>query len=68
MLSEIVAMRDNLAPGASRGTHFSRELVEMDMLCVAPFPGNEGDALDGSLFESTHVRLTDILHGEDNAG
>jgi hypothetical protein len=38
ILCEIVAMRDNLVPDVSMGTHFFSELVEMDMLYLAVFP------------------------------
>ena len=38
VLCEIVAMREDLVPDVSLGTHFLSELVEMDMLYLALFP------------------------------
>ena len=38
VVCEIVAMRENLAPDVSLGTHFLNELIEMDMLYLALFP------------------------------
>jgi len=37
-LCEIVAMREDLVPDVSLGTHFFNELVEMDILYLALFP------------------------------
>ena len=38
VLCEIVAMRENLVPDVSLGTHFFNDLVEMDMLYFAVDP------------------------------
>ena len=65
VLGEIVAMRENLVPDVSLGTHFFNELVERDILYLALFPGKEGNALNTSFFETrTLNRLTDFLPGQ----
>ena len=51
VLCEIVAMREDLVPDVSLGTHFFNELVEMDMLYLALFPGREGNLLNEEFFE-----------------
>ncbi|MDZ7620570.1 MAG: PEP/pyruvate-binding domain-containing protein, partial [Patescibacteria group bacterium] len=43
VLCEIVAMRDNLTPDVSVGTHFLNELVEMDILYMALFPKQQSN-------------------------
>jgi hypothetical protein len=48
ILCEIVAMRKDLTPDVSMGTHFFSELVESDMLYIALFPGNEENRIDFS--------------------
>ena len=44
MLCEIVAMREDLVPDVSLGTHFFNDLVEMDMLYLALFPGRKDNS------------------------
>ena len=46
VLCEIVAMRDDLVPDVSLGTHFFNEMVEADILYLALFPGREGNFLN----------------------
>ena len=46
VLCEIVAMRDDLVPDVSLGTHFFNDLVEMDILYLALFPGRQGQLLE----------------------
>ena len=46
VLCEIVAMREDLVPDVSLGTHFFNDLVEMDMLYLALFPGRQGQLLE----------------------
>jgi len=60
-LCEIVAMREDLVPDVSLGTHFFNELVEMDILYLALFPGREGNSLNREFFEQSPNRLTDLL-------
>jgi len=50
VLCEIVAMREDLIPDVSLGTHFLNELVEMDMLYLALFPGQENSFLNERVF------------------
>ncbi|MCC6694989.1 MAG: pyruvate, phosphate dikinase [Candidatus Hydrogenedentes bacterium] len=46
ILCELVAMREDLVPDVSMGTHFFSELVEMDMLYIAIFPNQPGNHFD----------------------
>ncbi|MBI2432893.1 MAG: pyruvate, phosphate dikinase [Candidatus Hydrogenedentes bacterium] len=46
VLCEVVAMREDLVPDVSMGTHFFSELVEMDMLYVAVFPDKAQNRLN----------------------
>ena len=43
VLCEIVAMREDLVPDVSLGTHFFNDLVEMDILYLALFPGRRNN-------------------------
>jgi hypothetical protein len=61
VICEIVAMREDLVPDVSLGTHFFSELVEMDMLYVAMFPGHEGNMLNMEMLESAPNRLGELL-------
>jgi hypothetical protein len=61
VLCEIVAMRENLVPDVSLGTHFFNDLVEWDMLYLALFPGRPGNAWSLSFFEGSPNRLAELL-------
>ncbi len=62
VLGEIVAMRADLVPDVSLGTHFFNELVERDILYLAIFPGKPGNSLNTAFFEQhTENRLTEFL-------
>ncbi len=62
VLGEIVAMRANLVPDVSLGTHFFNELVERDILYLALFPGKPGNAINADFFErKTENRLAEFL-------
>ncbi len=61
ILCEIVAMREDLIPDVSLGTHFLNELVEMDMLYLALFPGKENSFLDEQLFLKEPSILLDLV-------
>ncbi|MFH1743273.1 MAG: PEP/pyruvate-binding domain-containing protein, partial [bacterium] len=61
VICEIVAMRDDLVPDVSLGTHFFSELIEMDMLYLAFFPDHEGNVLRKSFFEEAPNRLIELL-------
>ena len=57
VLCEIVAMREDLVPDVSLGTHFFNDLVEMDILYLALFPGRKGNSWNHPFFEQTPNRL-----------
>ncbi len=64
VLCEIVAMRDDLVPDVSFGTHFFSELVEMDMLYLALFPNQEQNYLNKDFFEKGPNKLGKLLPEE----
>ena len=64
VLCEIVAMREDLVPDVSLGTHFFNDLVEMDMLYLALFPGRKGNSWNEAFFEQSPNRLAELLPGE----
>lgn len=64
VLCEIVAMRENLVPDVSLGTHFFNDLVEWDMLYLALFPGREGNQWSLDFFERSPNRLADLVPEE----
>ena len=64
VLCEIVAMREDLVPDVSLGTHFFNDLVEMDILYLALFPGRKGNAWNYAFFEQSSNRLAQLLPGE----
>ncbi len=61
ILCEIVAMREDLVPDVSLGTHFFNELVEADILYLALFPGREGNQLNHAFFEEAPNKLLELL-------
>ncbi len=61
VLCEIVAMREDLIPDVSLGTHFFNDLVEMDMLYLALFPGRDGHHWNADLLEQAPNRLAELL-------
>ncbi|MHB1034784.1 MAG: PEP/pyruvate-binding domain-containing protein [Pirellulales bacterium] len=61
VLCEIVAMREDLVPDVSLGTHFFNELVEMDILYLALFPGRKSNAWNRDFFEKSPNRLTELV-------
>jgi len=60
-LCEIVAMRDDLVPDVSLGTHYFSDLVESDIMYLAFFPGREGNLLSKDFFEASPNRLVELL-------
>jgi hypothetical protein len=56
-LCELVAMHEHLIPDASLGTHFLNELVEMEILYLALYPGKEGNAFDAAAVTAVPNRL-----------
>jgi len=65
VLCEIVAMREDLVPDVSLGTHFFNDLVEMDILYLALFPGRKGNSWNYAFFEQTPNRLVELLPGNE---
>jgi len=61
ILCEIVAMREDLVPDVSLGTHFFSEMVEMDVLYLALFPNQESSYLSAAFFEESPNRLLELL-------
>jgi hypothetical protein len=61
VLCEIVAMREDLIPDVSLGTHFLSELVEMDILYLALFPQQGENYIRTEFFEESPSLLLDIL-------
>jgi len=61
VLCEIVAMRENLVPDVSLGTHFFNDLVEWDMLYLALFPGRAGNQWSIEFFEQSPSRLAELV-------
>jgi hypothetical protein len=64
VLCEIVAMRDDLVPDVSLGTHFFNDLVEMDILYMALFPRRDGNSWSRAFFEQSPNRLAELLPDE----
>ncbi len=63
-LCEIVAMRDDLVPDVSLGTHFFNDLVELDVLYCALFPKRRDNFLDEGFFAAAPNRLAELLPSE----
>jgi len=66
VLCEIVAMREDLVPDVSLGTHFLSELVEMDMLYVALFPEQGDNYIRSEFFEESPSVLLDLVPSAKN--
>jgi hypothetical protein len=60
-LCEIVAMRDDLVPDVSLGTHFFHDLVEQDILYLALFPERPGNGWNRHYLETAPNRLEELL-------
>ena len=61
VLCEIVAMREDLVPDVSLGTHFFNDLVEMDILYLALFPRRKGNSWNHAFFEQTPNQLLTLM-------
>ena len=61
VLCEIVAMRDDLIPDVSLGTHFFNDLVELDILYLALFPGRQHNSWNREFFQQSPNRLAELL-------
>jgi pyruvate, water dikinase len=61
VITEIVAMREDVVPDVSLGTHFFSELVESDMLYVALYPKRDRFDANHPLLKDTPNQLQKIL-------
>jgi len=61
ILCEIVAMRKDLTPDVSLGTHFFSDLVEMDMLYLALYPNRKRNSWNCEFFDRAPNRLAELL-------
>ena len=64
-LCELATMHATLTPDISLGTHFFNELVEMNMVYFALFPGREGNRFDVNILVRAPNRLTDYAPGSE---
>ena len=62
-ICEVMMMHDFLTPDVSLGTHFFGELVEMNILYFALFPGREGNRLDLGALMAAPNRLAELASG-----
>ena len=60
-VGEIVAMHEDLVPEVSRGAHLLNELVALDILYLAIFPGREHDAVDDGLLRGGVNHIAEIV-------
>jgi pyruvate, water dikinase len=60
-LCEIVAMREDLVPDVSLGTHFFSELVEMEMLYLTLFPDKPDTILARRFFHESINHVTHVI-------
>lgn len=61
IICEIVAMRGDIVPDVSLGTHFFSELVEMEMLYFALFPNRSDSVLNAEWLDDQPNSLADLL-------
>jgi hypothetical protein len=59
-IGEIVAMHKTLTPEVSMGAHILNELIAMDTLYFAIFPGREGNVVNGELLSKMPNRLSKL--------
>ena len=59
-ICELMMMHDFLTPDVSLGTHFFGELVEMNILYFALFPGREGNRLNLDALMGAPTRLAEL--------
>jgi pyruvate,water dikinase len=61
VLCEVVAMREDLVPDVSLGTHFFNDLVESEILYFALFPSHADSLLREEEFRDGANRLAELL-------
>jgi pyruvate,water dikinase len=62
-ICEIVAMSKDVVPDVSLGTHFFSEMIEMDILYFALFPGRPGALCNDEMLRGAANHLADIAPG-----
>lgn len=62
-LCEVAQMHAFLTPDISLGTHFFGELVELNMIYFALFPGRAANRLNGELIARATDRLQELVPG-----
>lgn len=67
-ICELMMMHEYLTPDVSLGTHFFGELVEMNILYFALFPGREGNRLNLDLLMQAPNRLAELAPEEAGLG
>lgn len=60
-LCELAVMHEGLVPDLSLGTHFFNDLVEMEILCLALFPGKAGNRLNTDLLTNARNSLSELI-------
>lgn len=65
-ICEVMVMHEFLTPDVSLGTHFFGELVEMNMLYFALFPGREGNRLNLEALLAAPNRLAELAPSVTN--
>jgi pyruvate,water dikinase len=61
ILCEIAEMHDGLVPDVSLGTHFFNDLVELDIMYMALYPGKGDNMINREFLNNTKNRLGDIF-------
>jgi pyruvate,water dikinase len=64
-LCEIVAMRDDLIPDVSLGTHFFNDIVELNMLYTAVYPHREDTIINWDFFKNTPAKNFPDIDADD---
>mgnify|MGYP006298506037 FL=1 len=60
-LCELAVMHEGLIPDVSLGTHFLSDLVELDILCLSVFPGQEKHRFNDDYFDNAPNALPRML-------
>ncbi|AKJ64398.1 phosphoenolpyruvate synthase [Kiritimatiella glycovorans] len=61
VLCELAMMHEGLVPDVSLGTHFFNDMVEAGLICLAVFPGREGNSFSPEFLKSSPNRLVEVL-------
>jgi hypothetical protein len=66
IIGEIAEMHEGLVPDVSLGTHFFNDLVELDMLYFALYPGKEGNVIRKDTLAQLPNSLVDLVDDARN--